>query len=302
MQLSSLASQVGLVAKNPLANARDIRVASSIPGLGRSPGEGTSNPLQYSCLGNPMDRGAWWATAQVVTGLDMAEPVHIAVVVQLSSHVQLFATPWTAAGQASPSLSISWSLPKFMFIAFVMPSSHLILWHPLLLPLSILPNIMDFSSESSVHIKWPKYWSFSFAISPSSEYSGLISLEINWLNLLAIQGAFKSLFQHHSLKASTLWCSAFFMVQLSHRYMTTGKTKALSIRTFVIRVIYQLWNILSRFVMAFLPGSNHLQFHGCTHHPQWFWSPKRGNLPLLFLFPFYLPCSNGAGCHDLSFF
>ena len=107
MQLSSLASQVGLVAKNPLANARDIRVASSIPGLGRSPGEGTSNPLQYSCLGNPMD--AWWATAQVVTGLDMAEPVHIAVVVQLSSHVQLFATPWTAAGQASLSTPNSWS-------------------------------------------------------------------------------------------------------------------------------------------------------------------------------------------------
>ena len=139
---------MALVAKNLLANAGDIRVASSVPGSGRSPGEGNGNPVQYSCLGNPMDRGAWWATAQVVTGLDMTEPVHV----ELSSNVQLFATPWTAAHQASLSLSISRSLPKFMSIELVIPSNHLILCCPLLPP-SVFPRIMVFSSESALHIR-----------------------------------------------------------------------------------------------------------------------------------------------------
>ena len=145
------------------------------------------------------------------------------VIVQSSSHVQLFVTPWTAARQASLSLTISWSLPKFMFIASVMPSSHLTLWHSLLLLPSIFPSIRDFSNESSVCIRWPRYWSFSSSISPSSEYSGLISLKVDWFGLFAVQRTFRILLQHHSLKASILWHSAFFVVQLSQPYVTTGK-------------------------------------------------------------------------------
>ena len=143
--------------------------------------------------------------------------------VQLLSRVQLFVTPWIAAHQASLSSTISWSLLKLMSIESVMPSNHLILCRPLLLP-SIFPSIRVFSNESVLHIRWPKNWSFSFSISPSNEYSGLISLRIDWLDLLAVQGTLKSLLQHHSSKASILCCSAFFMVQLSHLYMTTGKT------------------------------------------------------------------------------
>ena len=134
------------------------------------------------------------------------------VVIQLPSHVWLFVTPWNAACQASLFLTISWSLPKFMSVASVMLSSHVILWCPLLLLPSIFPSIRDFSNESSVPIRWPKYWSFNFSISPSSEYSGLISLQFDWSNLFAVQGTFKSLLQHHSLKASTPWCSVFFTV------------------------------------------------------------------------------------------
>ena len=133
------------------------------------------------------------------------------IVVQSPSHVWLFTTPWTAAHQASLSLTISQSLPKFMSTESVMPSNHLILWHPLLLP-SIFPSIRVFSSESTLHIMWSKYWSFSFSISPSSEYSGLISFRMDWLDLLAVQGALKCLLQHHSSKASVLQCSAFGMV------------------------------------------------------------------------------------------
>ena len=152
------------------------------------------------------------------------------IVVQLSSGVWFFATPWTAAHQASQSLTISHSLPKFMFIASVMPSSHLILWHsPLLLP-TIFPSIRDFSNEPAVRIRGPKYWSFSFSISPSNEFSGLISLKIDWFDLFAVQGTFRSLLQHQSLKASILWHSAFFTVQLSWLYVTTGKTVALTIQ------------------------------------------------------------------------
>ena len=136
--------------------------------------------------------------------------------VQLLSHVQLFVTPWTAACQASLSITSSWSLLKLMFIESVMPSNHLILCCPLLLMPSIFPSIRVFSNESVLCIKWPKYWSFSFSISPSNEYSGLISFRIDWFDVLAVQGTLKSPLQHHSSKASILWCSAFFMVQLSH--------------------------------------------------------------------------------------
>ena len=145
----------------------------------------------------------------------------------------LTATPWTAARQASLSITNSRSSLKLMPIKSVMPSSHLILWRPLLLPPSIFPSIRFFSKESILRMRWPKYWSFSFSISPSNEYSGLISFRMDWLDLLAAQGTLKSLLQHHSSKASILQPSAFFIVQLSHPYMTTGKTIALTRRTFV---------------------------------------------------------------------
>ena len=148
--------------------------------------------------------------------------------VQSLSRVQLFATPWTAACQDSLSISNSQSLLKLMSITLVMPSNHLILCRPLLLPPSIFPSIRVFSSESVLRIRWPKYWSFSFSINPSNEYSGLISFWTDWFDLLAVQGTLKSLPQHHSSKASILPHSAFFIVQLSHPYMTTGKTIALT--------------------------------------------------------------------------
>ena len=142
------------------------------------------------------------------------------------------ATPWTAAHQASLSISNSRSLPKLISIEFVMPSNHFILCHPLLLLPSVLPSIRVFSNESPLCMTWPKYWSFSFRISPSNEYSGLISFRTDWFDLLAVQGTPKCLLQHHSLKASILQHSAFFIVQLSHPPMTTGKTTALARRTF----------------------------------------------------------------------
>ena len=160
-------------------------------------------------------------------------------------------TPWTAAQQYSLSITNSQSFLKLMPIKLEMPSSHLILYHSLLLP-SVFPSIRVFSNESVLHIRWPKYWSFSFSISPSSEYSGLISFRTDWLNLLAVQGIFKSLLQHHNLKASIFWCSAFFIVQLSHPYMTTGKTIALTLWIFVGKVISLLFNMLSRLVITFL--------------------------------------------------
>ena len=148
--------------------------------------------------------------------------------VQSLSPVQLFVTPWTAAHQASLCITNSRSLLKLMSIKSVMPSNHLILCRLLLLLPSIFPSIRVFSNESVLHIRWPKYWSFSFSISPSNEYSGLISFKVDWLDLLAVQGTLKSFPQHHNLKASILQCSAFFIVQLSHPYMTTGKTIALT--------------------------------------------------------------------------
>ena len=171
------------------------------------------------------------------------------------SCVWIFATPWTAACQASLSITNSQSLLKLTSIQSVMPSNHLILCCPILLLLSIFPSIRVFSKESVLRIRWPKYWSFSFNISPSNEYSGLISFRIEWLDLLAVQGTLKSLPQYQSSKASILQCLAFFIVQLSHPYMTTGKTIALTIQTFVGKVMSLLFNMLSRFVIAWLPRS-----------------------------------------------
>ena len=168
------------------------------------------------------------------------------------------ATPWTAAHQASLSIINSWSLLKLMSIELVMPSSHLILCHPLLLLPPIPPSIKVFSNESALRIRWPKYWSFSFNISPSNEHPGLISFRMDWLDILAVQGTLKSLLQHHSSKASTLRCSAVFIVQLSHPYMTTGKTIALTRWTFVGKVMSLLLNMLSKLVITFLSMSKHL--------------------------------------------
>ena len=180
------------------------------------------------------------------------------VVVQLLSHVQLFVTPWTAVHQASLSIANYQSLLKLMSIESVMPSDRLNLCHPLLLPPSIFPSIRVFSSESVLHIRQPKYWSFSFSISPSNEYSGLISFRMDWLDLLAVQGTLKSLLQHHSSKASILQHSAFFIVQLSHPYMTTRKTITLTRGMFVGTVVSLLLNMLSRLVTTFLPRSKRL--------------------------------------------
>ena len=149
-----------------------------------------------------------------------------------------------------------------------MPSSHLIFCHPLLLLPSIFPSIRVFSSESALPIKWPKYWSFSFSIIPSKEIPGLISFRMDWLDLLAVQGTLKSTLQHHSSKASILQHSAFFIVQLSHPYMTTKETIALTRWTFVGKVTFLLFNVLSRFVIAFLPRSKYLLIYGCSHHLQ----------------------------------
>ena len=157
--------------------------------------------------------------------------------VQSLSHVRLFATPWTTARQASLSITNSRSLPKPTSVESVMPSSHLILCHPLLLLPSIFPSIRVFSNESALRIRRRKYWSFSFNISPSNEQLGLISFRMDWLDLLAVQGTLKSLLQHHSSKASIFRCSTFFIVQLLHPYMTTGKTIALTRQTFVNKVM-----------------------------------------------------------------
>ena len=187
-----------------------------------------------------------------------------------------------------------------MSIELVIPSNHLVLCHPLLLP-SIFPSIRVFSKESALHIRWPKYWSFSFNISPSNEHPGRISFRMDWLDLLAVQGTLKSLLQHHSSKASILWCSAFFIVQLSHPYMTTGKTTALTGWNFVGKVMSLLFNMLSRLVITFLPRSKHLLI-------SWLQSPSAVILELpkivchcFHCFPICLPRSDGTRCHDLSF-
>ena len=216
--------------------------------------------------------------------------------VQSLSHVRLFATPWTAACQASLSVTNSQSLPKLMSTESVMPSNHLILCHPLLLS-TIFPSIRIFSNKSALRIRWPKYWSFSFSISPSTEHPGLISFRMDWLDLLAVQGTLKSLLQHHSSKASILQCSASFIVQLSHPYMTAGKTIALTRQTFVGKVMSLLFNMLSRLVITFLPRSKYLLIVAqscptlCDPH---------GLQPATRLCPWNFPGRNtGVGCHCL---
>ena len=181
----------------------------------------------------------------------------VAFSVQLLSRAQLFATPWTAACQASLSITNSRSLPKLMSIESVMPSSHLTLCPPLLLPPSVFPSIKIFSNESPLCIRWPKYWSFSFNISPSNEHPELVSFRVDWLDLLAVQGTLTSLLQHHSSKASMLHPN-FFIVQLSHRYVTKGKTIALTIGTIVGKVTSLPFNMLSRLVITFLQRSKRL--------------------------------------------
>ena len=166
------------------------------------------------------------------------------------------ATPWTEACQASLSFTISWSLFKLLSFELGIPSNHLILYCPFLLLLSVFPSIRFFSSESALHIRWPKYWSFSLSISPSNEYSRLISFRIDWFDLFAVQGTLKSLLQHHSLKASVLRCSAFSMVQLSHPYLTTGNTVALIIQTFVSKVMSLFFNTQQGLLLLFFQGAS----------------------------------------------
>jgi len=177
--------------------------------------------------------------------------------VHLLSHIWLFVTLWSAAHQASLSITNSQSLLKLISIELVMPSNHLVLCCPLLLP-SVFPSIRVFSNESVLHIRWLKYWSFSFSISPSNEYSGLVSFRMDWFDFLAVQGTLKSFLQYHSSKSSILWRSAFFMVQLSHPYVTTGKTIALTRWTFAGKVLSLLFYMLSRLVKAFLSRSKHI--------------------------------------------
>ena len=195
--------------------------------------------------------------------------------VQSLRHVWLFATPWTATQQASLSTTNSQSLLKLISVESVMPCNYLILCHPLLLLPPIPPSIRVFSNESTLRMRRPKYWSFSFSISPSKEIPGLISFRMDWVDLLAVQGTLKSLLQHHSSKASILRHSAFFMAQLSHPYMTTGKTIALTIRTFVSKVLSLLFNMLSRLLIAFLLRIKRLLISWRSHHLQWFWSPRK---------------------------
>ena len=221
--------------------------------------------------------------------------------VQSLSHVQLFATPWTAAHQTSHSITNSQSLFKLMSIESMIISNHLILCYPLLLPPSVFSGNRVFSNESVLLIRWPKYWSFSFSISPSNEYSGLISFRMDLLDLLAVQGTLKSLLQHHSSKASICLRSGFFIVQLSHPYMTIGKTIALTRWTFVGKVMSLLLNMLSRLVITFLPRSKCLLI-------SWLQSPSAVILehprivcPCFHCFPIYLPWSDGTRCYDFSF-
>ena len=195
--------------------------------------------------------------------------------IQSLSRVQLFATPWTAVRQASLSITNSQSPSKPMSIESVMPSNHLILCGPLLLLPSVFPSIRVFPNESALRIRWPKYWIFSFNISPYNEHPGLISFRMDGLDLLAVQRTLKSLLQHYSSKASILWCSAFFIVQLSHPHMTIGKTIALTRRIFVGKVMSLLLNMLSGLVIAFLPRSKCLLISWLQSLSPVIWSPKK---------------------------
>ena len=222
--------------------------------------------------------------------------------VQSLSCVRLFATPWIQACHASLSITNSQGLLKLMPIKSVMPSSHLILCRPLLLLPPIPPSIRVFSSESVLHIRWPKYWSFSLKISPSSEHPGLISFRMDWLDLLSVQGTLKSLLQHHSSKAPIFRCSTFFTVQLSHPYMTTGKTIALTRRTFVGKVMSLLFNMLSMLVITFLPRSKHLLISWLQSLSAVILEPQKNEVWHCFhCLRIYFPWGDGTRCPDLSF-
>ena len=216
--------------------------------------------------------------------------------------MQLFATPWTAAHWASLSFTVSWSLLRLSSTELVTLSSHLILCRPLLLLLSVFTRIRVFSNELALCIRWPKYWSFSFSISPSNEYSDMISFRIDWLDLLAVQGTLKSLLQYHSLKASILQHLAFFMVQLSHWYMSIRKPIPLTIWTFVGKVMSMLVNTLSRFVIAFLMRSKHLLISWLQSPSAMILEPKKRKSVTVSTFPPSI-CREvmGPDSHDLSF-
>ena len=221
--------------------------------------------------------------------------------VQLLSYVRLFATSWIAARQASLSITNSWSLLTLMSIMSVMPSSHLILYSPLLLLPPISPSIRVFSKESTLHMRWPKYWSFSFSLSLSNEHPGLISFRMHWLDLLAVQVTLKSLLQHHSSEASILLHSAFFTVQLSHPCMAIGKTIALTRQTFVGKVMSLLFNMLSRLVITLLPRNKRLLISWLQSPSAVILKPKKIKSDSAYSFPIYFPWSDGTRCHDLSF-
>ena len=189
-----------------------------------------------------------------------------------------------------------------MSLSLSSPSNHLILCRPLLLLLSVFPSIRIFPNESALCIRWPKYWSFGFSLGSSDECSGLIFFRIDWFDLLAVHRTLKSLFQLHSSEASILWPSAFFMVQLSHPYMTTGKIIALTVRTFVGKMMSLLFNTLSRFFIAFLPRSKHLLISWLHSPSAMILEHKKNTVYHCFhCLPIYLPWSDGTGCHDLSF-
>ena len=217
------------------------------------------------------------------------------------SCVQLFVTPWTAA-PGFFAFTLSWSLLKLMSIESVKPSNHFILYCPLLLP-SVFHSIRVFSNELALLIRWPKYWTFSFSINPSNEYSGLISFMIDWFDLLDVQGTLKILLQNHSWKASDLWHSAFFTVKLSDPCVITGKTMASDypIWTFALKVM-SFFNMLSRFVIVFLPRTKHLLNSMVTVMVFSDFGAQENKICHCFHFsPFYLPWSDGTRCHDLSF-
>ena len=221
------------------------------------------------------------------------------VVVQSLSHVWLVAAPWTEACQASLSFTISRSLLKFMSNESVMLSNHLILCRALLFLPSVFPSIRVFSNEWALHIRWPKYWSFRFSVNTANKQ--LISFRTDLFDLLSVWGTLKSLLQHHSFKASTLRHSAFFVAQLSHLCITTGKTRALTRWTFVGKVMSVLFNMLSRLVIAFLPRSKRLVISWLQSLSAVILEPKKIVFHCFHCFPIYLPWSDGTRCHDLSF-
>ena len=250
--------------QNPPANVGDT---GSTHGLGRSPRGGHCNLLQYSCLENPMDRGAWQTPVHRVTksqkGLKRLS-MHAGCCCSVAQSCLTLCNPMDRSTPGFLSFTNPQSLLKLMSMESVIPFNHLILCHPLLLLPSFLPSIRVFSNESALRIRWPKYWSFSSSISPSNEYSGLISFKMDRLDLLAVQGTLKSPLQHHSSKASILHCSAFFMVQLSYPYMTTVKTIALTKQTFVSKVTSLLFSICLGLSLLFFQGAS---FNSRLHSP-----------------------------------